>query len=163
VNATATRRLALLAAPLVAAAAVAIAWQSASVGASRPPEVRVRDQVETKVVTRTQTQIQTQIVQDTSAIQQLSAQIAALQQAVTATAQGLAGQLATLKGSLSSVQSTIGGLQSQVNGAQSTGAAATKKVDDLATTVTGIDQRLSALQRLVADALGAHPTLAPSH
>ena len=59
----------------------------------------------------------------TSAIQQLSAQIAALQQAVTATAQGLAGQLATLKGSLSSVQSTIGGLQSQVNGAQSTGAA----------------------------------------
>lgn len=158
-NATTARRLVLLAAPLVAAGAVAIAWQSASVGASRPEDVR--NQVQTKVVTRTQTQIQTQVVQDTSAIQQLDAQIAALQQAVTATAQGLSGQLATLKGSLSSLQSTISGLQSQVNGAQSTGAAASKKVDDLATTVTGIDQRLSALQRLVSDALGAHPTPTP--
>ena len=160
-NRVGARRLALLAAPLVAAAAVAIAWQGASVGASRPEDVRVRDQVQTKVVTRTQTQIQTQVVQDTSAIQQLDAQIAALQQAVTATAQGLSGQLATLKGSISSLQSTISGLQSQVNGAQSTGAAASKKVDDLATTVTGIDQRLSALQRLVADALAGHPTPTP--
>jgi len=94
----AVRPLALLAAPVVAAALVAVAWQESSVGASRPAAVRVQDRVQTKVETHvvTATQTQTKVVQDTSGIDQLSAQIAALQQAVTATAQATAGQIAAL-------------------------------------------------------------------
>src|SRR2546425_3670467 len=150
-NAAAVRRLALLAAPVVAAALVAVAWQGSSVGASRPAAVRVQDRVQTRVETKVQTQ--TKVVADTNAVAQLSAQIVALEQAVTATAQDMGAQVATLKQSITSLQTTISTLQQGVATAQTNGTAQAKKVSDLSTTLTGVDQRLVALQALVNDTL----------
>jgi chromosome segregation ATPase len=92
-------------------------------------------------------------VADTNAVAQLSAQIAALEQAVTATAQDMGAQVATLKQTITSLQSTISTLQQGVASAQSNGTAQAKKVSDLSTTLTGVDQRLVALQALVNDTL----------
>jgi flagellar biosynthesis chaperone FliJ len=131
----------------VAAALVAVAWQGSSVGASRPAAVRVQNRVQTKI------QTQTKVVTDTNAIAQLSAQIAALQQAVTATAQDVGAQVGTLKQTVTSLQGTISTLQQGVATAQANGAAQTKKVTDLSATLTGVDQRLVALQALVNDTL----------
>jgi chromosome segregation ATPase len=163
-NAAAVRPLALLAAPVVAAALVAVAWQGSSVGASRPAVVRVQDRVQTRVETKVQTQMK--VVQDTNAVAELGAQIAALQQAVTATAQGMTAQVATLKQTITSLQGTISTLQQGVATAQGNNAAQTKKVTDLTTTLTGVDQRLVALQSLVNDTLlklRVSPSPTPAH
>jgi chromosome segregation ATPase len=154
-NAAAARPLALLAAPIVAAALVVVAWQGSSVGTSRPAAVRVQDRVQTRIET------QTKVVQDTNAVAELGAQIGALQQAVTATA-----QVAALKQTITSLQGTISTLQQGVATAQSNGAAQTKKVTDLTTTLTGVDQRLVALQSLVNDTLlrlRVSPSPTPAH
>ncbi len=143
-NAASVRPLALLAAPLVAAAFVAVAWQGSSVGASRPPAAQVQDHVQTRVVTKVETQ--TKVVPDTTGVDQLAAQIAALQQAVTATTQGMTSQLAALKQSITGLQGTISTLQQGVTAAQSNNAAQTKKVTDLSTALSGVDTRLWALQ-----------------
>jgi chromosome segregation ATPase len=162
-NAAAVRPLALLAAPVVAAALVAVAWQGSSVGASRPAAVQVQDRVQTRVETKIQTQ--TKVVQDTNAVAELSAQIAALQQSVTATAQGMTSQVAALKQTITSLQGTISTLQQGVATGQATNAAQTKKVTDLSNALTAVDQRLVALQTLVNDKLQqrASPTPAPTH
>jgi chromosome segregation ATPase len=159
-NAAAARPLALLAAPIVAAALVVVAWQGSSVGTSRPAAVRVQDRVQTRIET------QTKVVQDTNAVAELGAQIGALQQAVTATAQGMTAQVAALKQTITSLQGTISTLQQGVATAQSNGAAQTKKVTDLTTTLTGVDQRLVALQSLVNDTLlrlRVSPSPTPAH
>jgi chromosome segregation ATPase len=155
--------LALLAAPVIAAIVVAVAWQGSSVGASRPPAVRVQDRTQTKIETQvvTATQTQTNVVKDTSGFDQLSAQIAALQQTVTATAQGTAGQIATLKQTITSLQGTITTLQQGLATAQANTAAQTKKVTDLSNALTDVTNRLFALQTLVQSKL--YPSPSPTH
>ena len=51
------------------------------------------------------------------------------------------------------MQTTISTLQQGVASAQSNSTAQAKKVSDLSTTLTGVDQRLVALQALVNDTL----------
>lgn len=133
----ALRPLVLLAAPLLGAGLVAIAWQGASVADSRPSVV-VRTQVQTRV--------ETHLVPDTAGIQQLTQQVAALQQAVTATSQDLTGQLAGLRSSVAGMQRTVATLQQDVGSAQSATASQGKQVSALSGTLTTVNQQLQALQ-----------------
>jgi len=150
----------LLAAPVVAAAFVAVAWQSSSVGASRPAGVK------TRVETQTQTRVETRVVQDASAVAQLTQQVTALQQAVAATNQtseGMAAQLSALKSTLTTLQGAITSLQQGVGAAQGASAAQTKKVNDLTAGLAGVDQRLWALQaQFDAQLRKLQPSPAPS-
>lgn len=148
----------LLAAPVVAAAFVAVAWQSSSVGASRPAGVKTR--------VETQTRVETKVVQDESAVAQLTQQVTALQQAVAATnetSEGMAAQLSALKSTLTTLQGAITSLQQGVGAAQGASAAQTKKVNDLTAGLAGVDQRLWALQaQFDAQLRKLQPSPAPS-
>lgn len=152
---TTLRPWVMVAAPVAGIVFVAVAWQSASVGASRPP----------KVVTQTITK--TVVVQDTSGIDQLRGQVAALQQAVsatsssvaaasqsasaasqavTATVQSMGAQLSTLGSQITGVQHSINSLQTGVSQAQSAAGASSEQAKQLGVSLTAVTQQLQALQ-----------------
>lgn len=127
-----------LAAPVVAAVCVALAWQASSVGASHPLTAASKASAAPSV--------QTRVVEDTAGLAALSQQVAALQQSVTQTDQDVAAQLATIKGTVSTLQGSVAALQKGLSAVQGADATQATKVANLSATVTTMNQLLNALQ-----------------